>query len=424
MRRPDWRARWAERENERRRRAHDADAESWRRRADELARLRAEVDCFHGYHEPGLPVDLEDDEVVFRVLPAAELVEATARHLAGLPAPGLAVTPLPADAPGRALPRGLRVTDAGLAVVTDRRVAFAGPRGQRHWWYADLTGPAHHAQAPVTLLHTIHGGKLAGLRVPPESALNFRFYLTLAFADVLGDRDVVAAYLDEQITAHEQARPAVPDPADADVAPQIALLHDRRIAVGAAAVAMLVTATTVGIVGHGRPASELNGQASAIGAVSTVAPTASGAAATTSAGPGGEVTPPPSREAAAGGSTVVAGATGGVVAPVRPSPTPTVSGDPQPQPTSSGPQTSPSPSAAPTEIDRCGAPPNPYGYNYCGGALIHQPAADVCSYFPCMADFLSGSGHLVTCRDGLIGLVGGQPDECADHRGIRRTVYA
>ncbi|MFU8851500.1 hypothetical protein ACNAW0_11030 [Micromonospora sp. SL1-18] len=420
--RPNWRTRWAERENERRRCAHDADAESWRRRADELIRLRAEVTCFYGYHQPStdLPVDLEDDEVLFRVLPAVELVEAEARHRTGLPAPGLAVTPVPADAPGPALPRGLGIADTGMAAVTSRRLVFAGPRGRRQWWYADLIGPAHHPQAPVTLLHTTRGGKLAGLRVLPESALNFRLYLTLAFADVRGDRDAVAAYLDEQVTVHERARPALPDPAEEDEAPLIALLHDRRIAVGAAAVAMLVTA--VGIVGPGRPAPDIIRKAPAIGVVGTVDSTGGAVSATSAApaptGPGGRAAAPPANKADAGKSTAVAGVIGGGSAPVQPSPSSAASGKPEPQQTSSGPQTSPSPSVSPTEIDRCGAPRNPYGYTYCGGTLIREPAADVCSYFPCMDDFWIGIGHVLTCKDGLVGLVGGLPEECAGQRGL------
>lgn len=163
---PGWRARWAERESGRRSRAYDADVAAWRRRDDHLVRLRIEAAGFLGYAQPrtGLPVDLDDDEVVFRVLPAAELVEADARHVPGLPAPGLDVAATEMVGDGRALPKGLRAVDAGLAVVTDRRVAFAGRAGRREWAYADMPGVAHHPDAPVTLLHTADGGRLAGDR--------------------------------------------------------------------------------------------------------------------------------------------------------------------------------------------------------------------------------------------------------------------
>ncbi|QGN50514.1 hypothetical protein ACN26Y_02585 [Micromonospora sp. WMMD558] len=237
--RPPWRVRWAERENDRRRRAHAGDAEAWRRRADELTRLRVEATCFLGCSlPPDAPVvHLGRGEVVYRVLPKVELVEVTARNLAGLPAPGLAVDPAGTDAPGRPLPPGLRVVDAGTAVVTDRRVVFLGRHRQRIWWYADLAGPAHHPRAPLTLLHTKDGTPLAGLLAPPPAALNLRFYLTLAFADGLGNRDAVAACLDDLVAAHLRARPVAPPLAAPAEAPVTARLHDRRLAAAAAALA-------------------------------------------------------------------------------------------------------------------------------------------------------------------------------------------
>ena len=85
-----WRIAWAERENERRQRAYRDATDAWLRRDDHLARLRIEAASFLGCTQPrtGLPVQLDDDELVFRVLPVAELVEAEARHIPGLPTPG------------------------------------------------------------------------------------------------------------------------------------------------------------------------------------------------------------------------------------------------------------------------------------------------------------------------------------------------
>lgn len=130
-------------------------------------------------------------------MPAAELVEVKARHVPGLPTPGLAVYPVTIDAPGRALPRGLRVVDAGMAVVTNHRVAFSGRQRPREWTYEDMMGPAHHPDVPLTLLHTTDGGHLAGLLVPAPATVNFRFYLTLAFAVAIGKRTAVAAHSEQ-----------------------------------------------------------------------------------------------------------------------------------------------------------------------------------------------------------------------------------
>ena len=85
-----WRIAWAERENERRQRAYRDATDAWRHRDDHLARLRIEAASFLGCTQPrtGLPVELDDDELVFRVLPVAQLVEAEARHIPGPAQPG------------------------------------------------------------------------------------------------------------------------------------------------------------------------------------------------------------------------------------------------------------------------------------------------------------------------------------------------
>ncbi|MEU2020384.1 hypothetical protein ABZ541_30565, partial [Micromonospora sediminicola] len=212
---------WARRENERRRRAYETAARAWRRRAEHLDRLRIEADGFHGCALPGtaLPVPLHDGEVVYRILPAVELVEATARHLPGLPVPdlGLAGRLDPTEGP---LPAGLRVVDSGTAVVTDRRVAFVGREARRDWSLRDLRGPGHHPDRPVTLLHHADGGTPSGLRMPAAGAPNARFYLTLAHAGAAGGREVVVADVEALAAAHRAARPRPPrplGPADAPV---------------------------------------------------------------------------------------------------------------------------------------------------------------------------------------------------------------
>ncbi|WP_328532846.1 hypothetical protein OG836_20420 [Micromonospora zamorensis] len=232
-----WRIAWAERENERRQRAYRDATDAWLRRDDHLARLRIEAASFLGCTQPrtGLPVQLDDDELVFRVLPVAELVEAEARHIPGLPTPGGPCAF--AEVSGEALPAGLRVVDTGMAVVTSHRVAFAGRERRREWRYADLVGPAHHPDVPVTLLPD--HSRLAGLLVPANAVVNFRFYLTLAVAD---DRATVTTQVDALLAAHRAARPSLSVLVSPDEAPLTAVRPDRR-ALGAAAVAAVVFAT-------------------------------------------------------------------------------------------------------------------------------------------------------------------------------------
>ena len=124
-----------------------------------------------------------------------------------------------------------------MAVVTSRRVAFGGREHRREWRYADLVGPAHHPDVPVTLLPD--RGRLQGLLVPANAVVNFRFYLTLAAAD---DRGAVIAQVDELLAAHRAAPPAPLPLVDPDDAPLTAVRPDRR-ALGAAAVAAVVFVT-------------------------------------------------------------------------------------------------------------------------------------------------------------------------------------
>ncbi|MEV5690946.1 hypothetical protein [Micromonospora globbae] len=357
---PDWRIAWAARENERRRRAHLLALETWRRRADELTRQRIEAATFLGCTEPraGLPVDLDDDELIFRILPAAELVEAAARHVPGLPPPALTVGP-PAPA-GRTLPPGLRVTDAGVAVVTSRRVAFAGRSQRREWWYADLAAPAHHPDVPLTLLHPRTPGRLAGLRVPANVTANTRFYLTLAVAAARDERAAVVAELDALSEAHERCRPTPPAPAEPWQAPLLARRPERRATTAVAAVAAVAFATlTAGA--HGPDDGDRRVEA---GDVSTVEPplgvravvptlapvppdafTAPPTAGPMPGGTSGGVPAPASTGAAAPGSSG-APATGGSGGSIRPATAPRVPTAPAP-PAASAPPAAPAPPPAP-----------------------------------------------------------------------------
>ncbi|MDG4801045.1 hypothetical protein [Micromonospora sp. WMMD980] len=273
---------WARRENELRRRAYETAARDWRRRADHLDRLRIEADGFHGCDLPGgaLPAPLDDGEVVYRILPVAELVEAAARHLAGLPAPGrtLAGHLEPGDG---TLPAGLRVVDTGAAVVTDRRVTFAGRDGRRDWALGDLLAPGHHPDRPVTLLHRADGTPPSGLRMPAAGAANARFYLTLAHADATGSRDAVAADVEALRAAHRAARPRPPRPLGPGDAPPDRVPSGRLVAAGVAMAAVLLGVTSAGT----WPATAGPNQPAALAAVPTPAGTDGGIAPTPSGSP-------------------------------------------------------------------------------------------------------------------------------------------
>jgi hypothetical protein len=72
----------------------------------------------------------------------------------------------------------------------------------------------------------------------------------------------------------------------------------------------------------------------------------------------------------------------------------------------------------------CGAPANPYGYNFCGrGSLITNPAPDVCVYFDCIPNFDNGTGYMVECHDAMYSMSGGRQGACSYHDGVWRPVY-
>jgi hypothetical protein len=81
--------------------------------------------------------------------------------------------------------------------------------------------------------------------------------------------------------------------------------------------------------------------------------------------------------------------------------------------------------AAPAGPDLCGAPPNPYGYNFCGnGGYITSPAGGVCGYFDCIDNFSNGHGYMEECSDGTYSMSGGVRGACSDHGGEEQPVYS
>ncbi|MHA4946905.1 hypothetical protein ACX27O_06255 [Micromonospora sp. SD19] len=371
-----WRYRWAHRQNVRRVSTFRGAETAWRRRDDELRRLRALAADFQGSAAAGagLPLELAGDEVVLWALPAAQLVEV--RHTAVLPAPDLHVDPRTGPLRPRR-PDGVRVTDAGMAVITSRRLVLLGGRGRRDWAYGRMTGLAHDPTAPVTLIQVLDRRRTSGLLLPTDAAPDFRFKLTLAFADAIEQRSAVLAQLDELIAEHAQLkpfRPAVATPGQARLSSFVP--GGRRSIAVAAAIALLVPAALI----ESDPSDPTGG--AEVAAAATPAPTHSGAPA--------------------------------LIHPVDPA---LALKTPPPKQ-----KKSPRPSPSATTDPRCGAPENPLGYGFCGGTRIRKPAAEVCDWFDCVPQFWAGRGYLVQCRDGSVSLAGGRSHACAEHRGVRRII--
>ena len=97
-----------------------------------------------------------------------------------------------------------------------------------------------------------------------------------------------------------------------------------------------------------------------------------------------------------------------------PVPTPRPTPVPTPQPTA--------PPATPAAVDTCGAPANPWNYNFCSGSTIANPPANFCDYFSCIASFWNGTGYVMECQDGMYSLSGGHSGSCSYHHGNWRAL--
>ena len=98
-----------------------------------------------------------------------------------------------------------------------------------------------------------------------------------------------------------------------------------------------------------------------------------GAGQTKSSPPGSQTTP------AIGGDTPATTADTTPVATATPTPTPTPTPTATPAPTPPTPTLIPTAAPTAVPVNLCGAPPNPWGYNFCGGGLIYSPDPSFCS---------------------------------------------
>jgi hypothetical protein len=92
-------------------------------------------------------------------------------------------------------------------------------------------------------------------------------------------------------------------------------------------------------------------------------------------------------------------------------------------------QKPPPPPPPPPPFNYCGAPANPWHYNFCGGSVIYSPPSSLCSYFDCIASFwhedIPNDGYVAQCADSTFSLSGGEAGGvCSYHGGPRRPLYA
>jgi hypothetical protein len=127
------------------------------------------------------------------------------------------------------------------------------------------------------------------------------------------------------------------------------------------------------------------------------------------------------------------GASAAVVATATLAPTPTPTAAPTPPPVVVAPKVAappaPKPAPAGPAFNYCGAPANPWHYNFCAGSVIQPPPPNFCSYFNCITSFWTedrpNDGYVIQCVDGRFSLSGGEAGSpCSSHGGPSRTLYA
>ncbi|SRR5216684_7452748 len=135
--------------------------------------------------------------------------------------------------------------------------------------------------------------------------------------------------------------------------------------------------------------------------------------------------PPPSHTTASPVAQLVAASPTPAVRKNPPSASPVASAQPTRSPS---PLPSPSPSTPPPPPqppNTCGAPSNPWGYNFCGGSLIRSPPSNFCSYFNCIPSFWKSTlGYVDECNDGTYSHSGGRQGACSYHGGEMRPLYS
>jgi hypothetical protein len=106
------------------------------------------------------------------------------------------------------------VIDEGTAIVTDRRVAFAGAKQAREWQWSKCLGVQHQPEAPWTAIAVSNRQKTSGILYGEAAGEMVRFRLDLAYAVATGEIDDLAAELDAERAEHRSHQPgaALPPP--------------------------------------------------------------------------------------------------------------------------------------------------------------------------------------------------------------------
>ncbi|WP_433332324.1 hypothetical protein [Spirillospora sp. CA-294931] len=380
------RARWAARENERRRHAHEAALGRWHSDETLLRAMIRAAQFPHAITPPPIPLKrgefpLWSSSDVYMVEPDAYVPLAAADHRAfSLETFG--------TAPGRP-PH--RIRDHGIALVTDRRVLFRGTGGTREWAHAKIVAIHHDPHSPCTLIHVANRKRTSGLLLHPSEVPAFRFAFTQGVAEHADDRAAFVAHLEALHENHRHAFPPPPLLARPEETPAPAGRIVAGVVAGVLALVVLIGLIGLVVAGQQPPNRE-----------------ATLTSPSTSASPTSPTPKPPTRTTHAKPPQTITSTRPPPVESTRPPPVEST----RPPPVRS---------AKPEKL--CGAPSNPHGYSFCSGKRIYEPAPDVCGHFDCIPAFTTGKGYMIQCKDRKVSMSGGRPGACSHHGGVLRPVH-
>jgi hypothetical protein len=166
-----------------------------------------------------VPVALRPGERVYAIIVGARLMEPRSTGGSGH---GVAVR-IPGsksmrDRVGATKGSDVRVADsptevdAGTAVITDKRVAFAGSKQSREWQWAQCLGVRHQADVTSAAIAVSSQQRTSGIAYDAETTGDLRFRLELAYAVATGEDDDLIAELEGEFAAHQARRPGAPLP--------------------------------------------------------------------------------------------------------------------------------------------------------------------------------------------------------------------
>ena len=208
----EWRQRRADRENNKRLVQYQQSLRQWQRDGELIQRYHRLAQ-----HPPVQPVQLgmvlRSDERLLWTAPRVSLTELPDT----MPLPAPAHTGYCPKRQSRAYigvtPPAHSLRDQGTLAVTNQRIVFNGDKYRRRWPLATVTGLAHGARMPVSLIRVWNQCRLSGLVFSADNAAGFQFFVSLALADFHQDKAGFIAHLAALHHRHQLTRPQAPQAA-------------------------------------------------------------------------------------------------------------------------------------------------------------------------------------------------------------------